>query len=262
DVYVERMKREYSAEVETGRPQVAYRETITQHTPFNYVHKKQTGGSGQFADVSLIVEPLDGEYQPPPDIKVRETHTFKAPWGAEIEMVDAIVGGVIDMRRFSGAIQKGVLDAMSHGPIAGYPCANCRVIVYDGKMHSVDSNEAAFKTAARQCFKIAFEAASPVMLEPICDLEVLAPDDFTGDIMSDLNTRRARIQGMEAEGSTQKIVAQAPEVELLRYSTQLRSLTQGRGLHTARFLAYEPMPRNVQEQVASEAKRARTDGDD
>ncbi|MEZ4440548.1 MAG: elongation factor G, partial [Polyangiaceae bacterium] len=262
DIAKFRLKHRFGVDVELSVPKVSYRETVQRSGRGQYRHKKQTGGSGQFADVSLIVEPLDGEYQPPPDIKVRETHTFKAPWGAEIEMVDAIVGGVIDMRRFSGAIQKGVLDAMSHGPIAGYPCANCRVIVYDGKMHSVDSNEAAFKTAARQCFKIAFEAASPVMLEPICDLEVLAPDDFTGDIMSDLNTRRARIQGMEAEGSTQKIVAQAPEVELLRYSTQLRSLTQGRGLHTARFLAYEPMPRNVQEQVASEAKRARTDGDD
>jgi elongation factor G len=132
-----------------------------------------------------------------------------------------------------------------------------RVVIYDGKMHSVDSNEAAFKTASRHCFKQAFESASPVLLEPLCELEVLVPEEFTGDVMSDLNTRRARIQGMETEGANQKIVAQAPEMELLRYSTQLRSITQGRGLHTARFKQYEPMPRNVQDKIAEDAKKAR-----
>ncbi|MBW2459665.1 MAG: elongation factor G, partial [Deltaproteobacteria bacterium] len=188
------------------------------------------------------------------DIKVRNVITAEADWGAKLEIIDAIVSGVIDMRRFAGAIQKGVMEAMREGPVAGYPSGDVRVVVYDGKMHSVDSNEAAFKTAARNCFRQAFEGANPVMLEPICDLEVLMPDEYTGDVMSDLNTRRARIQGMEAEGSSQKIVASAPEVELLRYSTQLRSLTQGRGVHTARFKQYEAMPRNVQEKVAEAAK--------
>ncbi len=252
-----RLKNRYNVDVELSIPKVSYRETVLKTGRASYRHKKQTGGAGQFADISMEIEPLKGEYKPPADIKVRDSYTIDTSWGAKVEFVDAIVGGVIDMRRFSGAIQKGVLEAMKAGPIAGYPVGDCRIIIYDGKMHSVDSNENAFKTAARQCFKLCFEAASPVMLEPIMDLEVLMPDDFTGDVMSDLNTRRARIQGMEAEGANQKIVAQAPEVELLRYSTQLRSLTQGRGLHTARFKQYEPMPRNVQEQIVAEAKKAK-----
>ena len=255
-----RLKNRYGVDVELSIPKVSYRETVQKTARSSYRHKKQTGGAGQFADISLEVEPLKGEYKPPADIKVRDTSTVETSWGAKLEIVDGIVGGVIDMRRFSGAIQKGVLEAMSEGPIAGYPVGDCRIVVYDGKMHSVDSNEAAFKTASRQCFKQAFVSANPVLLEPIMDLEVLVPDDFTGDVMSDLNTRRARIQGMEAEGSNQKIVAQAPEVELLRYSTQLRSITQGRGLHTATFKQYEPMPRNVQEQIVAESKKG-DDGD-
>jgi elongation factor G len=252
-----RLKNRFSVDVELSIPKVSYRETILKSTRASYRHKKQTGGAGQFADVSLIVEPLQGEYNPPADIKVRGTTELETSWGAKIEFIDAIVSGVIDMKRFATAIQKGILEAMRNGPIAGYPCGDVRVIVYDGKMHAVDSNEAAFKTAGRQCFKKGYESASPVMLEPICDLEVLVPEEYTGDVMSDLNTRRARIQGMEAEGNNQKIVAQAPEVELLRYSTQLRSLSQGRGLHTARFRQYEPMPRNVQDKIAEEAKKAK-----
>lgn len=259
DIAKFRLKNRFGVDVDLSTPKVSYRETVQKSGRSQYRHKKQTGGSGQFADVSMIVEPLLGEYQPPPDIKVRGSHTYTTEWGAKLELVDAIVSGVIDMKRFAGAIHKGIAEAMRSGPIAGYPVADVRVVVFDGKMHSVDSNEAAFKTASRHCFNQAFEAASPVMLEPICDLEVLMPDDFTGDVMSDLNTRRARIQGMEAEGAMQKIIAQAPEVELLRYSTQLRSLTQGRGLHTAAFHAYEPMPRNIQDKVVEEAQKARSD---
>ncbi|MDX1740182.1 MAG: elongation factor G, partial [Rhodothermales bacterium] len=142
---------------------------------------------------------------------------------------------------------------MQDGPIAGYPVGDVRIVVYDGGMHSVDSNENAFKTAARMCFREAFRQASPVLLEPIFNLEVLSPDSYTGDVMGDLNTRRARIQGIEAEGTLQRIKAQAPESELYRYSTILRSITQGRGLHTAAFDHYEAMPRNVQDKVVAEA---------
>jgi elongation factor G len=257
DIAKFRLKSRFSVDVELSIPKVSYRETVQKSGRAQYRHKKQTGGAGQFADVSLIVEPLVGEYVPPADIKVRDSHQVKTSWGATVEMIDGIVGGVIDMRRFASAIQKGVIEAMQNGPIAGYPCGDCRVVVYFGKMHDVDSNEAAFKTAARQCFRLAFEAASPVMLEPICDLEVILPDEYMGDVMGDLNTRRARIQGMEAEGANQKIIAAAPEVEILRYSTQLRSLTQGRGLHTARFKQYEAMPRNVQDKITEEAKKAK-----
>ena len=252
-----RLKNRFGVDVELSVPQVSYRETVMKSARASYRHKKQTGGAGQFADVSMVIEPLTDTYHPPADIKVRDSHRVETDWGATVEFIDGIVGGVIDMRRFFGAIQKGVIGAMRKGPIAGYPCGDCRIVIYDGKMHSVDSNEAAFKSAARGCFREGFQAASPVMLEPVCNLEVLMPDDFTGDVMSDLNTRRARIQGMEAEGANQKILAQAPEVELLRYSTQLRSLTQGRGLHSATFRGYEPMPRNVQDKIVEEALKAK-----
>jgi elongation factor G len=137
-----------------------------------------------------------------------------------------------------------------------------RLVIYDGKMHAVDSNEAAFRTASRQGFREAFKKAQPVMLEPIFELEVTVPDTYTGDVMGDLNTRRARIQGIQSEGPLQKIVATAPEVELLRYSTTLRSLSQGRGMHRAKFQAYEAMPRNVQDKVVEENKRAKEDDED
>jgi elongation factor G len=256
-----RLKTRFGVDVELSVPKVSYRETILKSGRSSYRHKKQTGGAGQFADISMIVEPLLGEYQAPADIKVRGSTTYTTEWGTKLEMIDAIVSGVIDMKRFASAIQKGILETMRHGPLAGYPCGDIRVVVFDGKMHAVDSNENAFKTASRQCFKLAFQEASPVLLEPICELNVFMPDEFTGDVMGDLNTRRARVQGMEAEGAVQKITAIAPEVELLRYSTQLRSLTQGRGLHTAKFMKYEPMPRNVQEKVVAETAKAKEEED-
>src|SRR5690606_9747482 len=141
---------------------------------------------------------------------------------------------------------------LREGPVAGYPVGDVRVVIYDGGMHSVDSNENAFKTASKQCFRQAFREASPVVLEPIVDLEVLVPEAYMGDVLGDLNTRRARIQGMEAAGVFQKIRAHVPEAELYRYATSLRSMTQGRGLHRATFLAYEPMPRHVQEKLVAE----------
>ncbi|MEX2399225.1 MAG: elongation factor G [Rhodothermales bacterium] len=248
-----RLSNRFNVDVEYFRPRVAYRETITRQARSSYRHKKQTGGAGQFADISIMVEPLNGEFHPPSDISVRNKAEVETAWGARIHFVDAIVGGVIDMRRFFGAIQKGVLDATQDGPIAGYPVGDCRVVVYDGGMHPVDSNEAAFKTAARSCFRDAFRSASPAILEPIFDVTITVPEDFVGDVMGDLNTRRGRIQGIEAEGLFQNILAQVPESELYRYSTALRSMTQGRGIHHAEFSHYEAMPRHVQEQVVEEA---------
>ncbi|NBB87901.1 MAG: elongation factor G, partial [Bacteroidetes bacterium] len=219
----------------------------------SYRHKKQSGGAGQFADISVLVEPFNGDFNPPDDIKVRGEETVTTDWGTDIHFVDAIVGGVIDMRRFFGAIQKGVLNAMEEGPIAGFPVGDVRVVTYDGGMHPVDSNEAAFKAAAFNVFRNAFRDANPALLEPIHDVTVTVPEEYTGDVISDLNTRRARIQGIEAEGLFQRIVAQVPEAELYRYSTALRSITQGRGIHHARFSHYEQMPRNVQEDIVAEA---------
>lgn len=249
-----RLKIRFGVDVEFVRPKVAYRETVQTQARAKYRHKKQTGGAGQFADIAMLVEPVNGEFVPPDDIKVRGNHVEETSWGSRIEFIDGIVGGVIDMRRFFGAIQKGVMEACHNGPVAGYPVGNVRIVVYDGSMHAVDSNEAAFKTAARACFRDAFRQAQPIMLEPIHNVEILIPDSFTGDVMGDMNTRRARIQGIETEGPFQKIVAQVPEAELYRYSTSLRSMTQGRGLHRSEFQAYETMPRHVQEAIASEIK--------
>ena len=248
-----RLKNKANVEIDFGKPRVAYRETVQKRARASYRHKKQTGGAGQFADISMLIEPLDGEFAPPDDIKVRGVAEAQTGWGSTIEFIDGIVGGVIDMRRFFGAIQKGVLEAMQNGPLAGYPVGNVRVVIYDGGMHSVDSNENAFKTAARMCFRNVFRDASPVILEPIHDVAVTVPDSYTGEVMGDMNTRRARIQGIEAEGILQTIKAQVPEAELYRYSTSVRSMTQGRGIHTSMFSHYEPMPRNVQDQVVAEA---------
>ncbi|MEM1041754.1 MAG: elongation factor G [Bacteroidota bacterium] len=252
DVARYRLKNRFGVEVEFDRPKVAYRETVQGRARASYRHKKQTGGAGQFADISLLVEPLNGEFQPPDDIKVRNVEHVTTEWGSTIEYIDGIVGGVIDMRRFFGAIQKGINDALREGPVAGYPVGDVRVVVYDGGMHAVDSNENAFKTAARYCFRDAFREAKAVILEPVYNLEVLVPEDHMGDVLGDLNTRRARVQGMEAEGPFQKVIAQVPEAELYRYSTSLRSMTQGRGLHHAEFDRYDAMPRHVQEEVIAQ----------
>ncbi len=251
-----RLANRFGVDVEYGKPKISYRETIQGNARSSYRHKKQSGGSGQFADISMMVEALNGPFNPPADITVRGTTELTTDWGAKIEFIDGIVGGVIDMRRFSGSIQKGVMEAMQKGPIAGYPVGDLRVVVFDGGMHPVDSNDAAFKSAGRMCFRDAFKKASPVILEPICNVEVMVPESYTGDVMGDLNTRRSRIQGIEAEGLLQKILAQVPEAELYRYSTSLRSMTQGRGLHTASFYQYEAMPRNIQEQLQKENEEA------
>lgn len=254
-----RLKSKVNVEVEYTRPRVAYRETVTTEARESYRHKKQTGGAGQFADISVLIEPLDGEFRKRPDINVRNVAQAQTAWGSTIEFIDAIVGGVIDMRRFFGAIQKGVLEGMQRGPVAGYPVGDVRFVIFDGGMHSVDSNENAFRTAARMVFRESFRKAKPVILEPIHDVEVTVPDTYTGDVMGDLNGRRATIKGMEAEGTMQKILVQVPEAELYQYSTRVRSMTQGRGIHSARFSHYQAMPRNVQEKVVAAAAKENRD---
>ena len=256
DIAKYRLKNRFGVEVEFSEPRIAYLETVQGSSRAKYRHKKQTGGAGQFAEIAVAVEPLTAKYNPPADIKVRNVAEATTPWGSKIEFIDAIVGGVIDMRRFFGAIQKGVLEAMKEGPIAGYPVGDLRMVIFDGGMHSVDSNENAFKSASRAVFRAAFKDARPALLEPIYDIEITVPDTYTGDVMGDLNTRRGRIQGIEAEGVFQKILAQVPEGELYRYSTILRSITHGRGIHRATFSRYEPMPRNVQERIVKQEMAA------
>ncbi len=254
DVTKDRLKRRADVEVIFEEPRVAYRETVQARARSSYRHKKQTGGAGQFADISLLVEPLSENFTPPDDVRVRNEDTVRTDWGSTVHFVDAIVGGVIDMRRFFGAIQKGILENSLEGPLLGYPIGDVRIVIYDGGMHSVDSNEAAFKTAARMCFKDAFLQAQPAVLEPVMSLEVTVRGEDVGDVMSDLNTRRARVQGIEAEGLFQVIKADIPEAELHGYSTALRSITQGRGIHVARFSHYDVMPRHVQEDLTQEAE--------
>ncbi|WP_412063098.1 elongation factor G [Rubrivirga sp. IMCC45206] len=252
DIAKYRMAHRANVEVEFSRPRVSYRETVRSRADARYRHKKQTGGAGQFAEIQILVEPADHAFDPPGSMKVRNEAEVTTEWGSRVHYVDAIVGGVIDMQRFFGAIQKGVADMLREGPVAGYPVGDVRVVVYDGSMHSVDSNENAFKTAAKMAFRDGFRDAQPAILEPIVELEVLVPDSQMGDVLGDLNTRRARIQGMEAEGPFQKIIAHVPEAELYRYSTALRSMTQGRGLHRARHSHYDPVPRDVQAKLMAE----------
>jgi len=248
-----RIRRRAGVEVRFTRPRISYRETIEDRATADYRHKKQSGGAGEFADISLLVEPVEGAFDPPDSVDVRGEETVETDWGAEVHFVDAIVGGVIDMNTFFSSIQKGVLNVMEEGPVAGFPVGDVRVCIYDGGMHPVDSNEAAFKRAANQCFKQAFSRANPVLLEPIHKVTVTTPDEYTGDVISDLNTRRGRIQGINTQGSLQKVNAEVPEAELHKYSTTLRSVTHGRGLHTTQFSHYDAMPTNVQEEVVEEA---------
>ena len=248
-----RLKDRFGVEVDFSTPRVAYLETVQSSARSGYRHKKQSGGAGQFAEMAVIVEPYDDEFDPPSDVDVRGEEIVETEWGTEVHFVDAIVGGVIDMNRFFVAIQKGVLNAMEEGPVAGFPVGDVRVVIYDGDMHPVDSNEAAFKAAAFNVFRNAFREADPALLEPIQKVSVTVPEEYTGDVISDLNTRRARVQGIEAKGMLQEIKAEVPEAELHRYATTLRSITQGRGLHESSFSHYKQMPRNVQEEIVEEA---------
>ena len=248
-----RLERRAGVEVRFVEPRISYREAIETRATAEYRHKKQSGGAGEFADISMLVEPLDGDFHPPDSIDVRGEETVTTEWDAEVHFVDAIVGGVIDMNKFFSSIQKGVLGAMEEGPVAGFPVGNIRVVIFDGGMHPVDSNEAAFKRAAYECFRTAFQDARPTLLEPIHTVTVTTPDDYTGDVISDLNTRRGRIQGIDTQGPLQRINAEVPAAELHKYSTALRSVTHGRGLHMTQFSHYDAVPGNVQEEVVEEA---------
>lgn len=254
DIAKYRLAHRFNVDIEFYKPRISYRETVTRAGHAQYRHKKQTGGAGQFADITMYVEPIHGAFAPPSNINVRNTHEARTDWGSKVEYIDAIVGGVIDMRRFFGAIQKGVLEMLRSGPLAKYPVGDIRVVIYDGGMHPVDSNDNAFRSAAMMGFRKAFSEAAPVLLEPIHELEVLIPESYMGEVLGDLNTRRSRIQGMEAEGPFQKVKATVPEAELYRYSTILRSLTQGRGLHKSTFLKYEAVPRHVQGEIIEDSK--------
>ena len=247
-------------QVEYSEPRIPYRETITKSAQAEYRHKKQSGGAGQFGEVHLIVEPYADGMPDPATYKVNGVETkmniksreeIDLEWGGKLVFINTVVGGAIDAR-FMPAILKGVMEKMERGPLTGSYARDVRVIVYDGKMHPVDSNELSFMLAARNAFSEAFKAAAPKILEPIYDLEVYVPADLTGDVMSDLQGRRALIMGMDMENGYQKLQAKIPLKELSNYSIALSSLTGGRASFTTKFASYELIPNDLQQQLIAE----------
>lgn len=243
-----RIKKLYDLDLEFIRPRIPYRETITRVANEVYRHKKQTGGAGQFAEVHMRIEAWHEGMPDPADLSVRNREEDDLPWGGKLVFLWCIVGGSIDSR-FSNAIKKGVMSKMAEGPLTGSACRDIRVSIYDGKMHPVDSNDMAFQTAATMAFKTAFKGAGPQLMEPIYNVEVLCPEESMGEIMGDLQTRRAMIMGMDADGHYQKIMAQVPLAELYQYSSTLRSLTHGRAKHSRDFHEYMPVPQDIQNQL-------------
>ena len=241
-------------------PRIPYRETITKAARADYRHKKQSGGAGQFGEVHLIIEPYT-EGMPAPDtykfgnqefkMSVRDTQEIPLSWGGKLVVHNCIVGGAIDAR-FIPAIVKGLMDRMEQGPLTGSYARDVRVCIYDGKMHPVDSNEISFRLAGRNAFSEAFRNANPKVLEPIYDVEVMVPGDVMGDVMSDLQGRRAIIMGMESDNGFEKIIAKVPLKEMGSYSTALSSITGGRSAFTMKFASYELVPSDVQDKLLKE----------
>lgn len=248
--------------VEMVPQRIPYRETITKAARADYRHKKQSGGAGQFGEVHMIIEPYT-EGMPDPTIyrfggqeyriTPRSTDVVDLDWGGKLVFINSVVGGAIDTR-FMPAILKGVMERMERGPLTGSYARDVRVIVYDGKMHPVDSNEISFMLAARNAFSEAFREAGPKILEPIYDVEILVPADYMGDVMSDLQGRRGLIMGMSSEGTIQRLAAKVPLAELANYSTSLSSITGSRASFTMKFAAYELVPSNVQDDLIAANK--------
>ena len=248
-------------------PRIPYRETITKAARADYRHKKQSGGAGQFGEVHLIVEPYE-DGQPVKDtykfgnqeykISVKDQQEINLEWGGKLIIINSIVGGAIDAR-FIPAIVKGIMDRMEQGPLTGSYARDVRVIIYDGKMHPVDSNEISFRLAGRNAFAQAFKEANPKVLEPVYDLEVFVPSEIMGDVMSDINGRRGMVMGMETEKSFTRLKAQVPLKELASYSTTLSSLTGGRATFTMQFNSYQLVPADVQEKLLAAYAASQTE---
>ena len=255
--------------VEYVEPKIPYRETISKMARADYRHKKQSGGSGQFGEVHIIMEPYTEGMPDPTSFKIngqefkmniKGKEEIDLEWGGKLVFINSVVGGAIDTR-FMPAILKGIMERMERGPLTGSYARDVRVIVYDGKMHPVDSNELSFMLAARNAFSLAFKDAGPKVLEPIYDLEVLVPADYMGDVMSDLQGRRAIIMGMDSEGGYQKLNAKIPLKELSSYCIALSSLTGGRASFTTKFASYELVPNDIQQALiaAHEAEEKEED---
>lgn len=239
--------------MEFEKPKIPYRETITSMANESYRHKKQSGGAGQFAEVHMRIEPYMEGMADPSDLNVRKRETEKLPWGGTLDFLWCIVGGSIDSK-YINAIKKGIMNKMEEGPLTGSRCQNVRVCIYDGKMHAVDSNDMAFMIASSQAFKNAFEKARPQLLEPIYEVDILCSDDSMGDIMSDLQTRRSIIQGMDSEGHYQKIKVKVPLAEMYKYNASLRALSQGRAKYKRSFSEYMALPGDLQKALIASSR--------
>lgn len=244
------LKNTYGIDVTFEQPKIAYRETIQRSATTSYKHKKQSGGSGQFGEVHLKIEPYFEGMPEPEGFNIRGKHIEELPWGGKLVFYNCIVGGAIDAR-YLPAIKKGILDVMEEGPLTGSYARDIRVMLFDGKMHAVDSNDISFKIAASHAFKDAFLNAKPKLLEPVNNLIVKVPEDLMGNVMTDLQARRSVILGMESEGKYQKIKALTPQSEMYKYSTTLRSITQGRGSFSTKFYSFELVPTNIQKHLIS-----------
>jgi len=238
EIICQRLKDRFNVEVELVKPKIPYREAIKGRKETRYKYKKQSGGRGQYGDVQIVVESLER--------------------GGGFEFVDAIVGGVIP-GKYVPAVEKGIKETMEQGVLAGCKVVDLKVTLNDGSYHTVDSSDMAFKIAASQALKKAFVEAKPILLEPIEDITVTVPEEFMGDVMGDISSRRGKIMGMEGRGHFQLIKAQVPLAELYRYSTQLRSMTQGRGIHTQSFSHYEEVPRELMDKIIEESKKEKED---
>lgn len=246
-----KIEHQHKLDVKFVKPRIAYRETIRKMADANYRHKKQSGGSGQFGEVYLRIEPWYEGMPEPTDLNVRGRDTHDLEWGGKLVFYNCIVGGAIETR-FLPSVLKGVMEKMHNGPLTGSYARDIRVCVYDGKMHPVDSNDISFKIAGLQAFRQAFQQADPQILEPINRVEVLCPDDLTGAVMGDLQSRRAIVEGIDSEGHFQKVIAKVPLAEMDGYSSSLRSITQGRAKFKMHFLAYEPVPFELQRKLIDE----------
>ena len=239
EVIANRIKSKFGADVVLQEPKVPYRETIKGSSDVQGKHKKQSGGHGQYGDVKIKFEPRqDGEL--------------------DLEFVDKVVGGAVP-RNFIPAVEKGLRDCISNGVLAGYPVIGLKATLYDGSYHPVDSSEMAFKVAASIAYKKGLEAAQPILLEPIMSVQILVPDNYMGDVMGDINKRRGRVIGMEPEGRAQKIYAEVPMSEMFTYATDLRSMTQARGVFTSEFLRYDEVPANEVNKILDETKKIRAE---
>ena len=261
-----RIAADSKVEMEFFAPKIPYRETITKVAQADYRHKKQSGGAGQFGEVHIVIEPYYEGMPEPTKYKVngkdltmniKSKEEYDLEWGGKLQYYSSIVGGAIDAR-FMPAILKGIMEKMDEGPLTGSYARDIRVVVYDGKMHPVDSNEISFKLAARNAFKEAFRNAGPKIMEPIYNVEVLTPSDYMGSVMSDLQNRRAMIMGMDHDKGFDRLQARVPLAELYRYSTTLSSLTSGAATYTMKFDSYEQVPSDVQDKLL----KAYTDTDE